>query len=55
MAAARVQAIPTLVLLHNGKVADVLVGMQPKEKLKERLEQLSPTAAPLATAEASLN
>ncbi len=53
--AARVRAIPTLVLLRNGKVEDVFVGMQPKEKLKARLEQLTPTAQPTATASAAVN
>jgi thioredoxin 1 len=43
--AARVQAIPTLVLLKNGKVEDVLVGMQPKDKLRARLERAAGSAA----------
>ena len=38
--AARVQAIPTLVLLKDGEVKDVFTGMQSKKKLKSSLEKL---------------
>ena len=38
-AAARVQAIPTLVLLKDGEVVNVMVGAQPKGKLKKELER----------------
>jgi thioredoxin 1 len=53
-AAARVQAIPTLVLLKDGKVEDVLVGMQPKEKLRARLDRLAGGATHAATTAASV-
>jgi thioredoxin 1 len=39
--AARIQAIPTLVMLHNGEVIDVLLGVQSKGALKQRLEELT--------------
>ena len=40
-AAARVQAVPTLLLIKDGKVQDVLMGVQPKAKLLEKLEGLA--------------
>lgn len=39
--AARIQSIPTLVMLHNGEVIDVLLGVQSKIALKRRLEELA--------------
>ena len=39
--AARIQAVPTMVMLFNGEVIDVLMGVQSKGDLKERLEQLA--------------
>jgi len=38
--AARVQAIPTLVLFHKGVVKDVFVGATSKARLRERLGEL---------------
>lgn len=34
-----VQSIPTLILFKNGAVADKIMGLMPKEQLKEVLEQ----------------
>lgn len=36
--AARIQAIPTLVLMRKGKVEDVVVGVPTKQRLKELLQ-----------------
>jgi thioredoxin 1 len=44
--AARVHAIPTLVLLKNGKVQDVFVGAQAKQKLKTRVEEIATGLTP---------
>lgn len=38
--AARIQAVPTLVLLKDGKVEDVMMGVQSKDALKAKIERL---------------
>jgi len=35
--AVRIQAIPTLLLLRNGHLEDVIVGVMPKEQIKQKL------------------
>lgn len=35
-----VMSIPTLLFFKNGKVADQLVGVQPEEVIKQKLEEL---------------
>jgi thioredoxin 2 len=35
----RIDAIPTLLLLHRGQLIDRIVGMQPKQALQARLEK----------------
>jgi thioredoxin 1 len=36
-----VSAIPTLILYHNGQIADRFVGVQPKARLQGAIDQLS--------------
>lgn len=38
--AARIQAIPTMVLLHRGKVVEVIQGLRPKGDLQARIDAL---------------
>jgi thioredoxin 1 len=35
-----ISAIPTIVMIANGKVADILVGAYPKEPLRARIKQV---------------
>jgi thioredoxin len=37
----RVEGIPTLLVLQRGKEVDRIVGLQPKEQIKQRLERVS--------------
>ena len=39
--AARVQAVPTLLVLKDGEVVDILMGVQSKNALKSKLEALA--------------
>jgi thioredoxin-like negative regulator of GroEL len=36
----RIDAIPTMLLFHHGQLVDRIVGLQPKQALQARLEQL---------------
>jgi thioredoxin 2 len=36
----RIDAIPTMLLFHNGQLVDRIVGLQPKQALQARLAQL---------------
>jgi thioredoxin-like negative regulator of GroEL len=36
----RIDAIPTMLLFHNGQLIDRIVGLQPKQAIQARLEQL---------------
>jgi thioredoxin len=37
----RIDAIPTMLLFHNGQLVDRIVGLQPKQALQARLERLT--------------
>src|SRR4051812_33617292 len=37
----RIDAIPTMLLFHRGKLIDRIVGMQPKQALQARLDQIA--------------
>jgi thioredoxin 1 len=60
-AMARVRSIPTMVVLKNGEVRDVFVGLTSKDALKKRLQKLvtaEPAQAdttPLSSSTPSLN
>ncbi len=36
-----VEAVPTLLFFHNGKVVDKIIGLPPKESLERKLERLA--------------
>ncbi|KAA0003597.1 MAG: thioredoxin [Thermoplasmata archaeon] len=35
-----IMSIPTLVILKNGEIADMLIGVLPKEEIKERIKHI---------------
>lgn len=41
----RIQGVPTLVFIRNGKVVDRIVGLAPIDVLRERFDRLAPAAA----------
>lgn len=40
----RIDAIPTMLIFHQGKLVDRIVGLQPKQAIAERLERIAVSA-----------